>query len=179
MNLLQETYEKEIKKDLMKELNLANISDVPDIEKISINMGFGSHKDNKEFVREAEEDLTMISGQKPLPRYARLSVAGFKLREDELIGYAVTLRGGKAWDFLEKLIKAVLPQVRDFRGLKEKAFDGNGNYSIGFNEHFVFPEINPDKVKHIKGFQINIKTTAKTDEHAKVFLTKLGLPFRK
>ena len=163
----------------MKELNLSNLNEVPGIEKISVNMGLGSSKDNKEYIKEAEADLAAIASQKPLPRYAKKSIAGFKLRENELIGYAVTLREDKAWDLLEKLIKAVLPQVRDFRGLKNNAFDGSGNYSLGINEHFVFPEINPDKVKYIKSLQINIKTTALNDDQGKALLIKLGVPFRK
>lgn len=179
MNLLQENYENKIKKDLMKLLKLNNLNEVPNIEKISVNMGLGSSKDNKDYIKEAEADLALITGQKPLPRYAKKSIAGFKLRENELIGYAVTLRHGLAWDLLEKLIKAVLPQVRDFRGLKTKAFDGSGNYSLGINEHFVFPEINPDKVKYIKTLQVNIKTTAKDDLQGKTLLESLGLPFRK
>jgi large subunit ribosomal protein L5 len=179
MDKLITTYKNKIKADVNKDLGNKNIYMAPDIEKISINMGFGNYKDNKDYVAEAEEDLAKIAGQKPLPRYAKQAISSFKLRENELIGYAVTLRGEKAWDFLEKVIKVVLPGVRDFRGLSRKSFDGKGNYCFGIKEHFVFPEINPDKVKHLKSLQINIVTTTDSDEESEKMLESIGFPLVK
>lgn len=171
-------YKSKIKKELQSELKLKSIYEAPDIEKISINMGFGKFKDNKDFVEEAKNDLAVISGQEPSKRLATKSISNFKLREGELIGYTVTLRGTRAWDFLEKLIKVVLPSVRDFRGISRKSFDGKGNFSLGIKEHFVFPEINADKVKYIKSLQINIKTTSVVDSWSEKMLESLGFPFR-
>lgn len=176
---LQITYKNKIKSDLLKDLKLSNVHQVPLIEKISVNIGVGNYKDNKDYLAEAKDDLANITGQKPLERHAKKAISGFKLREGELVGYTVTLRGERAWAFLEKLIKAVLPRVRDFKGLSRKSFDGNGNYSFGIKEHFVFPEVNADKVKYMKSLQINIKTNSTADEHTEKMLELLGFPFNK
>ena len=178
MEKLFETYKTKYRKELKDELKLKNIFQVPNIEKISVNMGFGKFKDNKDFVEEAKNDIAAITGQMPSKRLSKESISNFKLREGDLIGYAVTLRGEKAWDFLEKVIKSVMPAVRDFRGLSNKSFDGQGNYSFGIKEHFVFPEINPDKVKHIKSLQINIKSSVRDDKSLETLLQKLGFPFK-
>lgn len=179
MEKLEITYKTKYKPELKNEFELDNINQVADLDKVSINMGFGNYKDNKEFVAEALDDLAQITGQKASPRYAKKAISTFKLREGELIGASVTLRGDKAWDFLEKIIKIVLPAVRDFRGLGRKSFDKNGNYCFGITEHFVFPEINGDKVKYIKGLQVNISTTTKDDTMAARMLEMLGFPFIK
>lgn len=178
MNLYN-LYKTKIKEEIKKEQSLKNIYMVPDIEKIVLNMGFGTFKDNKDYVAEAKDDLSKISGQQPIARYSKKAISNFKLRAGELIGYSVTLRGERAWVFLEKLIKIVLPSVRDFRGVSKKAFDKNGNYSFGIKEHFVFQEVNPDKIKHIKGLQITIKTSTSDDNLTKILLEKLGFPFKK
>ena len=178
MEKLFETYKTKYRKELKDELKLKNIFQVPNIEKISVNMGFGKFKDNKEFVEEAKNDIASITGQMPSKRLSKESISNFKLREGDLIGYAVTLRGMKAWDFLEKVTRSVMPAVRDFRGLSRKSFDGQGNYSFGIKEHFVFPEINPDKVKHIKSLQINIKSSVRDDNSLETLLEKIGFPFK-
>lgn len=178
MEKLITEYKNKIKKELQKELGLKSIYMAPDIEKVSVNIGFGKFKDNKEYAAEVANDLATITGQAPFKRIATKSISNFKLRQGETIGYTVTLRGIKAWDFLEKVIKVVLPSVRDFRGISRKSFDGKGNFSFGIKEHFVFPEINSDKVKYIKSLQINIKTTVKDNEQAEKMLDKLGFPFR-
>ena len=140
MESLMNEYKNKIKKNLVSELKLKNINQTPDIEKIVINMGVGKVKDNKVYLQEAQDDLAVITGQMPYKRHAKKAISGFALRQGELVGYTVTLRGKKAWAFLEKLIKIVMPRIRDFRGVSKKAFDGSGNYSLGIREHFVFPE---------------------------------------
>ncbi|PIR43691.1 50S ribosomal protein L5 [candidate division WWE3 bacterium CG10_big_fil_rev_8_21_14_0_10_32_10] len=179
MSDLYDNYNNKIKKDLVKILNLKNINEVPVIEQISVNMGVGKFKDNKEYLEEAKNDMSNITGLIPSNKLAKKAISGFKLRENDLIGYTVTLRGIRAWDFLEKLIRIVLPRVRDFKGLSRKSFDKNGNYSFGIREHFVFPEINPDKVKHIKSLQVNIKTSTNIDKSAEKMLEGIGFPFTK
>ncbi|HHH14251.1 MAG TPA: 50S ribosomal protein L5 [candidate division WWE3 bacterium] len=179
METLYKEYKNRIKKELMKELGLSSAYQVPDLVKVTLNMGVGSYKDNKEYLKEAEEDLTLIAGQKALPRPSKKAVSGFKLRQGEIIGFSVTLRGEKAWSFIEKLTKIVLPRVRDFKGVSTTSFDGAGNYSLGIEEHFVFPEVNAEKVKYLKGLQINIVTSTKSDKEAKLFLEKIGMPFKK
>ncbi len=179
METMYKEYKNKIRKELMKEFGLSNAYEVPKLVKVSVNMGVGSYKDNKEYLKEAEEDLTLISGQKALARKAKKAISGFKLRQGEVVGFFVTLRGQKAWAFLEKLIRIVLPRVRDFKGVSVSSFDGSGNYSLGIKEHFVFPEVNTEKVKYLKSLQINIITSAKDDKTAKVFLEKIGMPFKK
>jgi len=149
------------------------------VTKVVINMGIGRYKDDKTFVEEATKELALISGQAPLKRLARKSISNFKLRQGELIGLAVTLRGERMQSFLTKLIKVVLPRVRDFRGVNPKAFDGQGNFTLGIAEHSIFPEIDPNKASKIKSLEVSIVTTCEDDASAREFLSTLGLPFVK
>jgi len=176
---LKEKYYKEVVPALMKELGLKNVMEVPRIEKVVLNIGVGEGKDNAKALEAAARDLAIISGQKPVIRRARKSIAGFRLRKGQPIGVKVTLRGDRMWAFLDRLINIALPRVRDFRGISPHAFDGRGNYSLGFREQLVFPEIDYDKIDKVRGLQVTIVTTAETDEEAYKLLEKLGMPFRK
>ncbi len=176
---LKEKYYKEVVPALMKELGLKNVMEVPRIEKVVLNIGVGEGKDNAKALEAAARDLAIISGQKPVIRRARKSIAGFRLRKGQPIGVKVTLRGDRMWAFLDRLINIALPRVRDFRGVSPHAFDGRGNYSLGFREQLVFPEIDYDKIDKVRGLQVTIVTTAETDEEAYKLLEKLGMPFRK
>ena len=176
---MKEFYEQTVVPKLTKEFNYHNPNQVPRIVKISLNMGLGEAIQNAKILDSAADELTAISGQKPIITKARRSIAAFKLREGMPIGVTVTLRREKMFFFLDKLINIVLPRVRDFRGVSAKAFDGRGNYTLGIKEHIIFPEIDYDKIDKIKGLNISIVTTAKTDEEARFLLTELGMPFRK
>lgn len=176
---LKQTFEKEMISDLQKKLAVANKMAVPRLEKIVINTSMKEFLQDKKNFEKAKEDLTLIAGQKPAITKARLSIASFKLREGEEIGLKITLRGKRMYDFFEKLVKIVLPRVKDFNGIDEKAFDGRGNLNIGFSEHTVFPEIEPGKVDRIRGLQITIVTTTTDDKKAKILLEVLGMPFKK
>lgn len=177
---LQTRFKEEIAPELQKKLALKNVNAVPKIEKVTINVGFGSliNAGNKDFDF-ILENIAKIAGQKPTAKEARKSISNFKLREGSTIGTAVTVRGKRMYDFLDKLINVVFPRVRDFRGVSPKAFDGSGNYSIGFKEHTVFPEISPDDVIKFHGVQVSITTSAKDDEHGLALLTEFGFPFKK
>ncbi|HLD50826.1 50S ribosomal protein L5 [candidate division WWE3 bacterium RIFOXYC1_FULL_40_10] len=179
MNRLREKYLKEIAPKLVKELALSNVMQVPSISKISVNAGIGSFRDNKEAVASFESEFTSFAGQKPRARKARVSVAGFKVRKGETVGYSVTLRGDKMWAFLDKLVSVSLPRVRDFRGLSEEAFDADGNYSLGIREHVIFPEVNPNTTKGIRSLQVTLCLGTRIKEHNKKLLELLGIPFRK
>lgn len=176
---LKEKYYREVVPALMKELGLKNVMEVPRIEKIVLNIGVGEGKDNAKALESAARDLAVISGQKPIIRRARKSVAGFRLRKGQPIGVKVTLRGDRMWAFLDRLINIALPRVRDFRGVSPNSFDGRGNYSLGLREQLVFPEIDYDQIDKVRGLQVTIVTTAETDEEAYKLLEKLGMPFRK
>lgn len=176
---LKELYENEIAGRLRKEFNYKNTMQVPRIEKVVLNMGLGEAIQNVKILDGAVDELTAISGQKAVITKARRSIAAFKLREGMPIGVMVTLRREKMYHFLDKLINVVLPRVRDFRGISAKAFDGRGNYTLGLKEQIIFPEIDYDKVDKIKGLNITIVTTAKTDEEARFLLREIGMPFRK
>ncbi|SMO79627.1 LSU ribosomal protein L5P [Melghirimyces algeriensis] len=176
---LKERYQKEIGPALMKRFEYRSPMQVPKIEKVVINMGVGEAVQNSKVLDGAVEDLTLISGQKPVVTRAKKSIAGFKLREGMPIGAKVTLRGERMYEFLDKLINVALPRVRDFRGISPKAFDGRGNYTLGLKEQLVFPEIEYDKVDRVRGMDIVIVTTADTDEEARELLTQMGMPFRK
>ncbi len=176
---LQITYKKQIAKDIQKELNYSSIMQVPNLQKIVINMGVGDAIKNSKVIDECIEQLTLITGQKAIVTKAKKSIASFKLREGMSIGAKVTLRGKKMWFFLEKLINITLPRVRDFQGLSPKSYDGFGNYAIGIKEQIIFPEIDYDKIQKIRGMDINIVTTKNDNNSAHVLLTKLGLPFKK
>lgn len=179
MNNLKERYQTEIVPALMKQLNLDNIMQVPRIEKIVLNIGLGEALDNPKALEAASADLATITGQKPVITKARVSIAAFKLREGRSIGAKVTLRRDRMWSFLDRLINVVLPRVRDFRGVSRDAFDGRGNYTLGLREQLIFPEIEYDKIDKIRGMEITIVTTAKSDDHAAALLEMLGMPFRK
>jgi len=175
---LKEIYEKEVIPELQKTFGYQNMMQIPVLEKIVLNIGLGEAIKNVKLLDSASADLALIAGQKPVITKARKSIAAFKLREGMPIGCMVTLRRAKMYDFLEKLINITLPRVRDFRGISGKAFDGRGNYSLGIKEHIIFPEIDYDKTDSIKGLNITIVTTAKTDEEAKALLKLFGMPFK-
>ncbi|WP_241146638.1 50S ribosomal protein L5 [Massilimicrobiota timonensis] len=179
MNRLKERYENEIVKSLMTKFNYSSVMQVPAMEKIVINIGVGDAVSNSKLLDEAVEELTLISGQKPVITKAKKSIAGFKLREGMPIGCKVTLRGERMYEFLDKLISISLPRVRDFRGVPKNSFDGRGNYTLGVKEQLIFPEINFDKVNKIRGMDIVFVTTAKTDEEGHELLAQLGMPFHK
>lgn len=176
---LREKIKNEVAPALMDEFKYANTMQIPRLEKVVINIGLGEAKDNPKALESAVNDLTMIAGQKPIITKARKSIANFKLREGNAIGCKVTLRGDRMYDFLDKLMNVALPRVRDFRGVKPTAFDGRGNYALGLKEQLIFPEIEYDKIDTLRGLDITIVTTAETDEEAKSFLTKMGMPFAK
>ena len=176
---LKEKYDNEVVNYLLEKFQYKNIMEVPKLEKIIINIGLGEAKDNPKALESAINELTLISGQKPVVTQARKSIANFKLREGQKVGVKVTLRGQKMYDFLDKLMNIALPRVRDFRGIKATSFDGRGNYALGLKEQLIFPEIEYDKVDAIRGMDIVVVTTAKTDEEAKAFLEKMGMPFAK
>jgi large subunit ribosomal protein L5 len=162
----------------MKKFQYKNIMQVPKVDRVILNIGAGEAVQNPKALDGAVNDLTMISGQKPVITRAKKSIAGFKLREGMAIGCKVTLRGERMYDFLDKLINLALPRVRDFRGVSPQAFDGRGNYSLGIKEQTIFPEIDYDKIDKIRGLEVVIVTTAKTDEEARELLRSMGMPFR-
>jgi large subunit ribosomal protein L5 len=172
-------YNKDVVPKLKEEFGLTNLNTVPTLKTVTLNVGLGPGLKDAKFLETAEQTLRRISGQQPVKTKARKSVAGFKIREGNVIGMKVTLRGPRMWDFMEKLIKVSLPRVRDFRGLSPKAFDGRGNYSIGLKEHFAFPEISSDEIELVHGLQVTIATSAENDAQAKSLLTHLGLPLQK
>jgi len=179
MNRLKEKYLKEVVPSLQEKYNYKSVMEVPKLEKIVINMGVGDATGNSKLLEAAVNDLTKISGQKPVITKAKKSIAGFKVREGQAIGCKVTLRGDNMYTFLDKLISISLPRVRDFRGLSPKSFDGRGNYTIGIKEQLIFPEINFDEVEKVRGMDIVIVTTAKSNDEAYDLLKELGVPFRK
>lgn len=179
MPRLKDTYKEEIVPAMMKKFSYENTMQVPKLEKVVINMGMGDIKDNPKALDSALEELSIISGQKPVVTIAKKSVANFKVREGMKIGAKVTLRGDRMYEFVDKLISIAIPRVRDFRGLSASSFDGRGNFAMGFKEQLVFPEIDYDKVEKIRGMDIIIVTTAGTDEEARELLTLMGMPFRK
>jgi large subunit ribosomal protein L5 len=179
MNRLKEKYQKEVVPALVESLDLQNVMQAPRIEKIVMNIGLGEAIDNPKAVDAAVSDLTTISGQKPVVTKSRKSIANFKLREGQIVGTKVTLRGEKMWAFFDRLLNIALPRVRDFRGVSLNSFDGRGNYTLGLNEQLIFPEVDYDKIDKIRGMELTIVTTARTDDHATVLLDLLGMPFRK
>ena len=172
-------YDKEVVPALMKKFGYKSVMQVPKIEKIVINTGLGDIKDNQKSMQIIENELKLITGQKPIYRKATKSVANFKVREGMNIGLKVTLRGRRMYDFYDKLVSIALPRVRDFRGVSDKAFDGRGNYALGLKEQLIFPEITYDQVEKIRGMDVCIVTTAQTDEEARELLRALGMPFKK
>ena len=175
---LKQRYNDELREQLLKELGLSNIMQVPRPEKAVVNMGVGEASRDAKLMDGAVKDLTTITGQKPAIRRARKSLATFKIREGMPIGAATTMRGDRMWEFIDRLTSIVLPRIRDFRGLNPRSFDGNGNYSFGVNEQLVFPEIDYDDIDETRGMDITIVTTAATDEQGRALLAALGFPFR-
>ena len=175
---LKQKYRQEIVPALREEFGFANIMQVPGLVKVVVNTGVGEAARDSKVIEGAVNDLTLITGQKPMVTKARKSIAQFKLREGMAIGAHVTLRGDRAWEFLDRLISLALPRIRDFRGLSPKQFDGNGNYTFGLTEQSVFHEIDQDKIDRVRGFDITIVTTAKTDDEGRALLKALGFPFK-
>ena len=171
-------YRERIRGTMKEKFSYTNEFEIPKIEKIVLNMGIGEGVGDRKKVESAINDMELIAGQKPVPTVAKKSIAGFKLRDGMVIGAKVTLRRDKMYEFLDRLVNIALPRVRDFRGLNGKSFDGRGNYAMGLKEHIVFPEIDYDKVDSVRGMDIVVQTSAKTDEEAKALLAEFGLPFR-
>ncbi len=179
MARLREEYNKKIRKELTKELEHSNLMESPTLSKIVINVGAGAALKEAEALEDIVDIVTKISGQKPIINKARKAVSSFKVREGMEIGVSVTLRGNRMWEFFDKLVNIVLPRTKDFRGLDVLAFDGAGNYSIGIEDHTVFPEIDANNIRRVRSLQVTIVTTAKDDKSGKAFLDKFGFPFKK
>jgi large subunit ribosomal protein L5 len=179
MNRLQEQYQKDVAPALFKSFEFRNVMQVPRIQKVVINIGLGESMDDPKALEAAVSDLTQIAGQKPVMTKARKSIAAFKLREGRIIGTKVTLRGGRMWAFLDRLMNIALPRVRDFRGVSPDAFDGRGNYTLGLRDQLIFPEIDYDKIDKLRGMEVTIVTSAETDDQARALLQLLGMPFKK
>ena len=175
---LKEHYRSEVIPQLMKKFNYKSVMEVPKLEKVVVNMGVGEAVQNPKALEAAVNDMQVITGQKPIITTATKSIAAFKLRAGMKIGCKVTLRGDRMYDFVEKLINIVLPRVRDFRGVSPKSFEGRGNYTLGLREQVIFPEIDYDKIDKVRGMDITVVTTAKTDEEARELLRLMGMPFR-
>ena len=178
MSRLKEKYQKEVVPALTKEFGYKNVMAVPKIEKVVVNMGLGEASSNVKIVDTGADELARITGQKPVTRRAKKSIASFKVRKGMPIATMVTLRGERMWEFLDRLVNVALPRVRDFKGVSPKAFDGKGNYTLGIREQIIFPEINYDQIEKIKGLNVSIVTTARNDEEGRAFLKQLGVPFR-
>ena len=179
MNRLMERYQNDVVKSLVEKFNYSSSMQAPKVEKIVLNIGVGDAVSNSKLLDEAVNELTLITGQKPVITRAKKSIAGFKLREGAPIGCKVTLRGERMYEFLDKLVNISLPRVRDFRGVPKNSFDGRGNYTLGVKEQLIFPEINFDKVNKLRGMDIVFVTTAKSDEEGRELLAQLGMPFKK
>ena len=179
MNRLMERYQNDVVKSMMEKFNYSSRMQAPKVEKIVLNIGVGDAVSNSKLLDEAVNELSLITGQKPVITKAKKSIAGFKLREGAPIGCKVTLRGERMYEFLDKLVNISLPRVRDFRGVSNNSFDGRGNYTLGVKEQLIFPEINFDKVNKLRGMDIVFVTTAKTDEEGHELLAQLGMPFKK
>lgn len=178
MNVLRSRYEATVRPAMLKQFSYRNIMEAPRVAKVVLNIGVGEAIDNARALDAAVEDVTKIAGQKPIVTIARKSVANFKLREGRQIGVKVTLRGERMWSFLDRLINVALPRTRDFRGISPTGFDGRGNYTLGLREQILFPEIQYDKIDKIRGMEVSIVTTARTDEEGRELLRQLGMPFK-
>jgi large subunit ribosomal protein L5 len=176
---LRDRYRAEIAAEMMREFNYSNVMQVPRVEKITVNIGLGEARENARAVESATADIATITGQRPVVTKAKKAIANFKIRENMPVGVAVTLRGARMYEFLDRLLNAALPRIRDFHGVSTKAFDGRGNFSLGVREQLIFPEIDYDKVDRIRGMQINIITTARNDEEGRRLLEMMGMPFAK
>ena len=175
---LKERYDREVRAQLLEQLGLDNIMQVPRLTKIVVNMGVGRATQQQSLIEGAVRDLETIAGQKPVVTRAKKSIAGFKLREGQAIGAKVTLRGDRAWEFFDRLLSMAIPRIRDFRGLSPRSFDGHGNYTFGVTEQLIFPEIDYDRIDTTRGMDITIATTARTDEEGRALLAAFGFPFR-
>jgi len=171
-------YRSDVRARLSREFGYENVHQVPTVDKVVVNVGLGEATQNAKLLERAAEELAMITGQKPIIRKARKSIANFKLREGQAIGCMATLRGHRMWEFLDRLLNVALPRVRDFKGVSPKAFDGRGNYTLGIREQIIFPEVDYDKVEKITGLNVTVCTTARTDAEAKALLAHIGMPFR-
>jgi large subunit ribosomal protein L5 len=176
---LKERYRAEILPELMRQFGYANVMQAPRVEKVTVNIGLGEARENARAVESATTDIATITGQKPVVTKAKKAIANFKIREGMPVGVAVTLRGDRMYEFLDRMLNAALPRIRDFHGVPTKAFDGRGNFSLGVREQLIFPEIDYDKVDRIRGMQVNIVTTARTDEEGRRLLELMGMPFAK
>jgi large subunit ribosomal protein L5 len=176
-NEFYDDYKNRVIPALQKQHGYKNVNQIPKVEKVVVNTCIGSQSDVKQALEDAKTELALITGQKPAETRAKKSIANFKLRQEQAIGAKVTLRGAHMYEFLERLIKAALPRIRDFRGVSPKAFDGNGNYTLGVSDQSIFPEVELDKIKRNIGFDVTIVTTAKTNEEAKSLLSEMGMPF--
>jgi large subunit ribosomal protein L5 len=179
MSNLESRYKEKYQAQIQKDLGLGNVMQVPKLEKVVVNMGLGEALQNAKLIEAGVEQLRLITGQKPVVTKAKKAISNFKLREGVPIGVCVTLRGRRMYEFFERFVSFALPRVRDFKGLSPKAFDGRGNYTVGVKEQLIFPEINYDKVDQVKGMNVTICTSAKTDEEGRCLLKHLGLPLRK
>jgi large subunit ribosomal protein L5 len=179
MNRMQLRYQKDVAPILFKSLNFKNVMQVPRIEKVVVNIGLGEAMEEPKALEAAAAELMQITGQKPVMTKARKSIAAFKLREGRIIGTKVTLRGERMWAFLDRLMNVALPRVRDFRGVSPNAFDGRGNYTLGLRDQLIFPEIEYDKIDKMRGMEVTIVTSARTDDQARALLQMLGMPFKK
>jgi large subunit ribosomal protein L5 len=179
MNRLKTKYNEIITPKLLSEFKYANVMDVPRIQKVVVNAGIGPFRESREAVESFVADLTALVGQKPSPRSARLSIASFKIRQNDVVGYTATLRGDRMWAFLDKFINIALPRVRDFRGLSKDSFDANGNYSVGIREHVIFPEVNQNNTKGARGLQLTVVFNKKDIDANRFLIKELGVPFRK
>ena len=179
MERLQEQYNTRIAPELKKQFGFKNVMQVPKVLKVVVNIGVGKVKEDKKKVDEIVEELARITGQRPVKTKARISISGFKVRENQVVGVTVTLRGYRMYSFLDKLINVALPRVRDFQGVSKEGFDGRGNYNLGLKEQLVFPEISSESLDNIYGIEISIVTNAKKDEPARALLTQMGFPFKK
>jgi large subunit ribosomal protein L5 len=175
---LKERYDAQVRAELQKSLALSNVMEVPRLDKIVLNMGVGRATQQRSLIEGAVADLEVITGQKPVVTRAKKSIASFKLREGQEIGAKVTLRGDRAWEFLDRLLSTAIPRIRDFRGLSPRSFDGHGNYTFGVTEQLVFPEIDYDRIDTVRGMDITIATTARNDDEGRAFLAAFGFPFR-
>ena len=176
---LREKYEREVVPLLMEKFSIKNRMAVPRLLKVGINMGVRKEKESKEYFDEVQKHLAALSGQRPVVTHARMSIAGFKLRQNDKVGLKVTLRRDRMWEFLDRLISLAIPRLRDFRGLSRKAFDGRGNYTLGISEQTVFPEVDVESVNHVQGMDITIVTDAGDDAQAQELLSGLGMPFQR
>jgi large subunit ribosomal protein L5 len=176
---LKDKYRTEVVQALKEQLGLGNVSEVPQLDKIVVNMGVGQAVADSKALDAAAEDMAIVTGQKPMITRAKKSIAGFKIRKGMPIGCKVTLRGDRAWEFMDRLLSTALPRIRDFRGINPRSFDGRGNYSLGVDEQLIFPEIDYDKITQVRGMDITIVTTAKTDEQCRAFMDAFGFPFAK